>query len=143
MDILGLCSKEKKSGILTNFEVLEHLRSRGATRDPFGSLSMSSRSECKVFDYLAQTSAATQSREKISEFLRQSEKYKLTSAEKVQVINLSPSRPVELDGIVPEVENRMSDDEVNELLNLVVELLPPCPSKSGSADPMEEDQEAQ
>ncbi|CAN6462903.1 unnamed protein product [Victoria cruziana] len=92
--------KEKKSGILTNFEVLEHLRSRGATRDPFGSLSMSSRSECKVFDYLAQTSAATQSREKISEFLRQSEKYKLTSAEKVQVINLSPSRPVELDGVI-------------------------------------------
>ncbi|XP_031475700.1 uncharacterized protein LOC116247623 [Nymphaea colorata] len=135
--------KEKKSGILTNFEVLEHLRSRGATPDPFGSLSMARRSECKVFDYLAQTSAATQTRERISEFLQRSEKYKLTNAEKVQVINLSPSRPVELDGIVPEVENRMTDDEVNEFLNLVVELLPPCPSKSGSEDPTEEDQEAQ
>ncbi|XP_049932119.1 uncharacterized protein LOC116249222 isoform X1 [Nymphaea colorata] len=137
--------KEKKSGILTNFEVLEHLKSRGATLDPFGSLSMARRSECKVFDYLAQTSAATQTRERISEFLQRSEKYKLTSAEKVQVINLSPSRPVELDGvmIVPEVENRMTDDEVNEFLNLVVELLPPCPSKSGSEDTMEEVQEAQ
>lgn len=54
----------------------------------------------QVFDYLAQTSAATQTRERISEFLQRSEKYKLTNAEKVQVINLSPSRPVELDGVI-------------------------------------------
>jgi len=40
--------KDANSGLLSNFEVLELLRSRGATQDPLGSFGSATHSECKV-----------------------------------------------------------------------------------------------
>lgn len=44
----GLCRLDADAGLLTNFEVLDLLRRRGATSDPLGSLGAVSSSECKV-----------------------------------------------------------------------------------------------
>jgi hypothetical protein len=45
---LLLCRQKANAGVLTNFEVLDFLRSRGAKIDPMGCLGAVAVSECKV-----------------------------------------------------------------------------------------------
>lgn len=42
------CRLQANAGALTNYEVLEFLRGRGATSDPMGCLGAVAPSECKV-----------------------------------------------------------------------------------------------
>ncbi|XXG79354.1 hypothetical protein AAC387_Pa09g0445 [Persea americana] len=72
---------DAKAGVLTNFEVLNILRLRGEASDPLG----------KVFDYLVLSAACNNKRECISEFLKRTEKYNLTNAEKLNIINVRPT----------------------------------------------------
>lgn len=128
--------KDSNSGLLSNFEVLELLRSRGATQDPLGSFGSATHSECKVFDYLVQSAACSQTPESVQEFLLKVEKFSLTKAERLQVLNLRPSTVVEVHLIVEDCEERMSSSTVDELLETVKNTLPPPPEK-----PEEEEEE--
>ncbi|XXG64502.1 hypothetical protein AAC387_Pa05g2440 [Persea americana] len=115
---------DAKAGVLTNFEVLNLLRLRGATSDPLGSLGAVTSSECKVFDYLVQSAACNQTRECIDEFLKRSEKYHLANAEKLNIINF-------IEDCETRLQNEGEDlNELEELAKLVVETLPPPPGTS-------------
>uniref|UniRef100_A0A0A9DLQ4 DNA-directed RNA polymerase III subunit RPC9 n=1 Tax=Arundo donax TaxID=35708 RepID=A0A0A9DLQ4_ARUDO len=83
--------KKANAGVLTNFEVLDFLRSRGAKTDPMGCLGAVAASECKVYKYLLKTPACNQTRESIFEFMKRSESFKLAEADKLNVINWRPS----------------------------------------------------
>nr|CAD1822489.1 unnamed protein product [Ananas comosus var. bracteatus] len=78
--------EQANAGVLTNFDVFDFLRARGATSDPMGCLGAVAPSECKVFEYLHQSPACTQTRESIDEFLERCEKFKLSPAEKLNII---------------------------------------------------------
>ncbi|XP_077241775.1 RNA polymerase II, Rpb4, core protein [Tasmannia lanceolata] len=125
---------EAKAGALTNFEVLDLLRSRGATSDPLGALGAVTPSECQVFDYLVQTAACNQTRESIDEFSRRSGKYKLSKAEKLNIVNIRPSSQPEIFPIIEDCENRGLEPVLEELVNMVVEILPPRPTKPGEEE---------
>eukprot|EP00250_Pteridium_aquilinum_P000854 c11029_g1_i3 orf=215-535(+) len=88
--------KEANAGLLCNFEVLDLLRSRGANQEDLASFGSISASECKVYDYLSQTPAGTQTRDALNQFIKQIDKYKLTKAECLQVTNLRPMSAVEI-----------------------------------------------
>ncbi|XP_077251398.1 uncharacterized protein LOC143890556 [Tasmannia lanceolata] len=120
---------EAKAGALTNFEVLNILRTRVATSDPLGALGAVTPSECKVFDYLVQTAACNQTIESIDKFQKISEKYRLSKAEKLNIINIRPSSQPEIFPIIEDCENRGLEPVLEELVNMVVEILPPRPSK--------------
>lgn len=120
-----------KEGVLTDFEVLELLRSRGATSDPLGSMGAVSPSECKVFDYLVQGVACNQRRECINEFLKRSEKYKLAKAEKLNIINVRPAGQAQMFPFIEDCDNRLEEGKLEELVSVVVEILPPAPLKPG------------
>ncbi|KAH1154762.1 hypothetical protein GYH30_050169 [Glycine max] len=65
-----LChSLEGNAGALTNFEVLDFLRAKGASKDPTRVIAKVAQSEYKVYDYLVDTAASVQTRESINEFL--------------------------------------------------------------------------
>lgn len=49
---LLFCRQKANAGVLTNFEVLDFLRSRGAKVDPMGCLGAVAASECKVITLL-------------------------------------------------------------------------------------------
>ncbi|BAF29810.1 uncharacterized protein [Oryza sativa Japonica Group] len=83
--------EKTNAGFLTNFEVLDFLRSRGAKTDPMGCLGAVAASECKVYEYLLKTPACNQTRESINEFVTRCESFKLTNADKLNVINWRPS----------------------------------------------------
>lgn len=114
------------AGPLTNFEVLDFLRSRGALNDPTRLMSSVAPSEFKVYDHLVKTPACNQTRENIFEFIEKSKEYQLAKAEVLNIINIRPSTPVEIDPIIEEWEGRMGD-KIEELLEMIVQLLPPGP----------------
>uniref|UniRef100_A0A6M2FCE1 DNA-directed RNA polymerase III subunit RPC9 n=1 Tax=Populus davidiana TaxID=266767 RepID=A0A6M2FCE1_9ROSI len=88
--------KNPNAGALTNFEVLDFLRSRGASRDVSRVLAPVAASEYKVYDYLVETPACNLTREKINEFLERCKKYDLAKAELLNIINIRPSQTVEI-----------------------------------------------
>ncbi|XP_028180611.1 uncharacterized protein LOC114367628 [Glycine soja] len=60
---------EGNVGALTNFEVLDFLLTKGASKDPTRVIAKVAQSEYKVYDYLVDTAASVQTRESINEFL--------------------------------------------------------------------------
>ncbi|KAF5466079.1 hypothetical protein F2P56_016036 [Juglans regia] len=117
-------SLEANAGALTNFEVLNFLRSKGAAKDSTRVLAKVAPSEYKVYDYLVQSAACKQTRENINEFLERCKKYDLAKAEVLNIINIRPSSAVEIYSIVEECEKRFGD-AVEELVELVENVLPP------------------
>ncbi|XP_042462412.1 uncharacterized protein LOC122046008 [Zingiber officinale] len=114
---------QANAGTLTNYEVLEFLRGRGATSDPMGCLGAAAPSECKI-------------KESINEFLNKTEKFKLAKVEKLNIINLRPSNPAIIDTIIEYGEKCLAKDdvkgidEVQGLVDLVLEVLPPPSPRS-------------
>ncbi|XP_010261566.1 PREDICTED: DNA-directed RNA polymerase III subunit rpc9-like isoform X2 [Nelumbo nucifera] len=122
---------QANAGALTNFEVLDFLRSRGASTDPTRVIAPVAPSEFKVYDYLVQSAVCNQTRESINEFLKRCEKYDLANAEKLNIINIRPSSLVEIDPIIEECEKRMKSEDVEELVEMVVQVLPEHPASVG------------
>lgn len=131
--------KEANAGALTNFEVLDFLRSRGASKDPTRVIIPIAPSEFKVYDYLVETASCNQTKEQINEFLERCKNYKLAKAEVLSMINLRPSALVEIYPIIEESEDRFED--LNELVNLVVEVLPEAPKQKNAEEGSNKDKE--
>lgn len=131
--------KEANAGALTNFEVLDFLRSRGASKDPTRVIIPIAPSEFKVYDYLVETASCNQTKEQINEFLERCKNYKLAKAEVLSMINLRPSALVEIYPIIEESEDRFED--LNELVNLVVEVLPEAPTQKIAEEESNKDEE--
>ncbi|WVZ90231.1 hypothetical protein U9M48_036550 [Paspalum notatum var. saurae] len=132
--------QKANAGVLTNFEVLDFLQSRGAKIDPMGCLGAVAASECKVYEYLLKTPACNQTRESIFEFVKRSEGFRLAEADKLNVINWRPSSAADAYAMIEECGKRFSRDErgeacdedvrVLEFLDIVKEVLPPPPPKA-------------
>ncbi|KAF3456939.1 hypothetical protein FNV43_RR01593 [Rhamnella rubrinervis] len=118
--ILGL---EANAGPLTNFEVLNFLKSKGASKDPTRVLADLAPSEYKVYDYLVGTAASNQTREKIDEFLEKCKKFDLAKAEVLNILNIRPSSVVETYSIIEFCDQRLGDG-VEELMQIVEEVFP-------------------
>lgn len=67
--------------------------------------------------------ARRQTEESIAAFLAGAEKYELTVAEQLQLINLCPTTLVEVYLSIDEAEHRLGEDSMAELLNLIMETL--------------------
>lgn len=128
---------KENAGQLTNFEVLDFLRSRGAAKDPTGVLAPIAPSEFKVYNYLEHTAAKTQTRETIAEFLSKCKQFKLTKSEIGNIINIRPSSDVQLFPLVGNCESRFKDDIVEEMVELIVQVFPPSEDESENKDESE------
>ncbi|POO02092.1 RNA polymerase II, Rpb [Trema orientale] len=123
---------EANVGPLTNFEVLNFLKSKGASKDPTRVLADVAPSEYKVvYDYLVETAACNQTPENINEFLEKSKKYDLAKAEVLNIINIRPTTPVEIYSMIEQCDDRFGDT-VEELVEIVAEVLPPPPTEVAS-----------
>ncbi|CAN8251831.1 unnamed protein product [Cochlearia groenlandica] len=114
------------AGALTNFEVLDFLNSRGASKDTTRVIAPIDRSEYKVYDYLVETAACTQTRESVNRFADKCKDFNVAKAEILNIINLRPSSIVELMPIIEKPDDREIDSE--GILELVQDLLPPLPT---------------
>ncbi|XP_021733448.1 DNA-directed RNA polymerase III subunit RPC9-like isoform X1 [Chenopodium quinoa] len=121
------------AGILTNFEVLDLLHSRGAAKDPTRAMGLLKSSEFKVYDYLLESAACDQTRESINDLIEKFKEYQLPKAELISIINNRPSSAVELAPIIEALEQRnWNDDTLDEMAELIVQVLPPRPDQKNT-----------
>ncbi|XP_074099616.1 CGRP receptor component [Cotesia typhae] len=110
---------EENVAHLSNYEVLALLNERQANKK-----NKNHQPQATVFfstiKYLNGTSCSTQTPEKIRNFMKAVQPFKLTKCEKLALLNLSPSTPLEMQLIVEASDDgRLSEAEIDSLLELV------------------------
>ncbi|RVW52613.1 hypothetical protein CK203_068872 [Vitis vinifera] len=120
--------KKANAGVLTNFEVLDFLRYRGAAKDPTWVIAPIAASEFKAYDYLVESAACNK------------------TTEILNITNMKPTSPAEIDlgtflgmlllvvvilvplmlniKIIEECEKQMGE-EIEDLVEIVMTVLPP------------------
>ncbi|XP_072944229.1 DNA-directed RNA polymerase III subunit RPC9 [Epargyreus clarus] len=75
--------------------------------------------------YLQDTECKNQSPESIHKFLDAMKNFKLTKTEKLMMVNTPPRTEVEIQLIVQESEERLSEEDVRQIMEIVNQYLPP------------------
>nr|CAD7461816.1 unnamed protein product [Timema tahoe] len=111
---------------LSNYEVLTLLQELRGSQKRTNNQSQLATITYETIKYLQDTPCNLQTPEMIHKFLKALKPYKLTKAEKLLLLNNPPKTPLEIQLIVEESEERLSDEQVEELLQLVqsCELIP-------------------
>lgn len=117
---------DKNLALLSNFEVLKVINetlsdfsssSKYINPNLFDSLSI-------VQQYLEITPCNHHSEIKIEEFLKAIQKYPtILREEKLQILNIHPTKPVDLFILINCCEDRYNDDEVQDILSIVQKTL--------------------
>ncbi|KAI8871643.1 calcitonin gene-related peptide-receptor component protein [Ramicandelaber brevisporus] len=78
----------------------------------------------QILQQLRSEPSSKQSDSCINECLERLKKYKLTKAEKLQIVNLRPASMVELHLIVEECEERFAENEMDDIIDIATSTLP-------------------
>ncbi|WZZ44329.1 hypothetical protein YC2023_040588 [Brassica napus] len=117
---VDICRVKANAGALTNFEVLNLINSKGASKITTRVIAAIARSEYK-------TVASTQTLESVTTFSDKCKDFKLAKAEILNIINIRPSVDFKalLDLIIEEPKEWGIDTD--GILELVQDFLPPLP----------------
>jgi len=91
--------------------------------------------------HLEKTPCGEQSSEIVSKFMQALKPFGLTKAEKLQLLNLRPQSAVEIQLIVEESEERLTEDQIEQLLTIISTTLPGGeePETAEGEEPMQEE----
>ncbi|XP_011691694.1 PREDICTED: DNA-directed RNA polymerase III subunit RPC9 [Wasmannia auropunctata] len=103
--------------LLSNYEVLNILQNTKSYKKP--KMNQLATITYQTIKYLEETPCKMQNPEKIREFLKAMEPIKLTKAEKLTLLNLCPTTPLEIQLMVEESEERLTEEEVETVLQIV------------------------
>ncbi|CAF1242199.1 unnamed protein product [Rotaria sordida] len=79
----------------------------------------------ETLKYLEQTPCVEQNPNIITQFYNEIKKFDLKKNEILQILNLRPTTPVELQLIIEDSETRLTEIQSNELIDLIRTQLPP------------------
>ena len=112
------------AALLSNYEVLSIL-SDVNNKDNKKDLEPNARTIVyETSQYLNQFVASKQSAQVISDFVKSVRSFGLTEAETLQLLNLHPTSAVEIQLIVEESEERLTEEQVDALLEIIEKTLP-------------------
>ncbi|XP_059223579.1 uncharacterized protein LOC131997146 [Stomoxys calcitrans] len=114
---------------LTNFHVMEWLRSINHTKKKCGLRNLATITN-ETQQFLEESPCKYQSRESIRGFLNDMEPYTLSMKELFKMINDPPSSALHIQLLFKESEERLSEDQVNEIIRISKRHFPGPPPES-------------
>ncbi|XP_066552320.1 DNA-directed RNA polymerase III subunit RPC9 [Amia ocellicauda] len=138
--------KDANAAMLSNYEVFQLLtdlkdqRKETKNKHSAGQQNLNT-IMYETLKYLSKTPCARQSPEMVTEFLTSMLPHKLTKAEKLQLLNHRPQTAVEIQLMVEESEERLTEEQIEELLQKVTDILPGDPEKDCAPAPEEAEME--
>ncbi|CAK1545111.1 unnamed protein product [Leptosia nina] len=113
------------SAFLSNFEVMQILQQlKDNTQKKHKREGSLATVTYETVRYLQDTECQHQSSDCIKKFLESVKSFNLTKLEKLMMVNTPPRTELEIQLIVQESEERLSEDEVKQIIGLVNEFFP-------------------
>jgi len=114
-----------KQQVLTNYEVLKALREIKDQKLSHGARNLATITY-ETIQYLENSPCRDQTQEKMQTFIAEVRKFtKLTKSEILTMVNEPPTLPLHIQLIVEDSEERLSDTQVDELIQLSKKFLIP------------------
>jgi len=111
--------------VLSNFEVLQTLRNIKDTKNKHGLRNLAT-IMYETIRFLEDGPSKTQTQENILAYLDAIKPYKLSKEESLMLVNDPPTTPLHIQLLVEDSEERLSEEEVQQLLEITRKwLLPP------------------
>lgn len=127
--------KNANAAMLSNYEIFRLLTDLKEQRKDSGKNKHSAGQQnlntimYETLKYLSKTPCCRQSPQIVKEFLTTMMPHKLTKAEKLQLLNHRPQTAVEIQLMVEESEERLSEEQIEELIQTIAEILPGDPEQ--------------
>ncbi|XP_073172098.1 DNA-directed RNA polymerase III subunit RPC9 [Lepidochelys kempii] len=127
--------KDANAALLSNFEVFQLLTDLKQQRKDSGKHKQSSGQQnlntimYETLKYISKTPCRFQSPEIVRDFLIAMKGHKLTKAEKLQLLNHRPMTAVEIQLMVEESEERLTEEQIESLLQTLSSILPGNPEE--------------
>jgi len=135
MDVVNECA-----ALLSNYEVLNLLEDIQAGRSGYKTPTLQQQNLATICyetaKYLEKTPCKTQDSKVIEHFVKQLQPFNLTKAEKLQLLNHRPTTAVEIQLLVEESEERLTEEQTESLLRIIAESLPL--SEDSDSEPMDQ-----
>ncbi|XP_077297229.1 RNA polymerase III subunit I isoform X1 [Arctopsyche grandis] len=114
------------SASLCNFEVMQILQQiKDNTQKKYKKEGSLATVTYETLRYLQDTQCKNQSEEQITKVMEALKPFKLTKTEKLMIVNTPPRSPLEIQLIVQESEERLTEKEVEEIIAIVAGAFPP------------------